>query len=597
MGPSDGRVGRGVIRAVLLAMAVAASALAAWLLVTGGGTVRIFGVNISAHEPRRPLLYAAIAFTAWILTTSGVRASGLSLLIRRLRFLIDDRVLVGMLAIVTVFIGIRYGTMVGGGADSYGYVSQTDLWLRGQLVTPQPWADAVPWPDGPHTFAPLGYRVSPDRQGIVPSYPPGLPLLMAGASAIGGFCARFWVAPLSGALIVITTFLLGRRLSSARAGLIAAVLVASSPIFLSYAMQPMSDVPVSAAWATAMLLLHRSTTWSSAGAGLAAGIALLIRPNLSPFALLLPMWIAGRAVWAADAAARWQRVWHLGAYLGGLAVGVVVLALFNDKMYGGPFRSGYGEVSQMFALANVLPNLRNYPTWFAEMQTPLPLVGLGALLVPWVARWPAATDRSFLVLFGAFGALVFVQYCFYFVFDAWWYTRFLLPCWPVIMIGFGHLLASLGRIAWGTALLATVVVAGLAVHGVSKAIEEHTFEMAQGERRYVAVARLVREMTPANSVVLAMQHSGTIRLYGGRMTLSHHMLSDRHLDQVVTYLAEHGAHPFVLLEDWEYPHFIKKFASAKAVSLLERAPVLTYQSSGTTNLYDLGASAPPRRSR
>ena len=108
------------------------------------------------------------------------------------------------------------------------------------------------------------------------------------------------------------------------------------------------------------------------------------------------------------------------------------------------------------------------------------------------------------------------------------------------------------------------------------------------------MARLVREVTPANSVVLAMQHSGTIRLYGGRMTLSHHMLSDRHLDRVVAYLAEHGAHPYILLEDWERPRFIEKFTGAKALALLERPPVLTYQASGTTHLYDLDASASPK---
>ena len=398
-----------MVRAVALAVAVSAAALAAYLLVTGGGEVRVLGASISAHEPRRPLLFFGLALTAWILTTRVSRTPGQPHPMTRFRVLLDDRVLVAAIAIVTVFLGIRFGTMVGGGADSYGYVSQADLWLRGQLITPQPWADTLPWPDAPHTFAPLGYRVSPDRQGIVPSYPPGLPLLMAGASKIGGFCARFWVAPLSGALIVITTFLLGRRLSSSRAGLVAAALVASSPIFLGYVLQPMSDVPVTAAWITAMLLLHRSTTWSSAAAGLAAGIAVLVRPNLSPFALLLPMWIAGRALWAADAVARWQRVWHLGAYLGGLTIGVAVLAWFNHTMYGGPFRSGYGEVSQMFALANVLPNLRNYTAWFVEMQTPLPLLGLVALLVPGIARWPAATDRAFLVLVGAFAALVFVQ--------------------------------------------------------------------------------------------------------------------------------------------------------------------------------------------
>ena len=52
----------------------------------------------------------------------------------------------------------------------------------------------------PLTWSPLGYRPSPHRpDAIVPLYAPGLPLLMALAQLIAGFCGAFLVVPLCGA--------------------------------------------------------------------------------------------------------------------------------------------------------------------------------------------------------------------------------------------------------------------------------------------------------------------------------------------------------------------------------------------------------------
>jgi 4-amino-4-deoxy-L-arabinose transferase-like glycosyltransferase len=79
--------------------------------------------------------------------------------------------------------------------------------------------------------------------GIVPTYPPGLPLVMAAAQRLAGEGAVHAVVPLQGGVAVWLTFLLGRRLGGARAGLAAALLLASSPVFLAAAVRPMSDLP------------------------------------------------------------------------------------------------------------------------------------------------------------------------------------------------------------------------------------------------------------------------------------------------------------------------------------------------------------------
>src|SRR6476469_4840688 len=90
------------------------------------------------------------------------------------------------LAAATAYAGIHWGSTVGGGTDSYGYVSQAGLLRQGHLTTAIDLARPSPWPSAIETWAPLGYRPALDRRdAIVPLYPPGLPMLMAAAQAIG----------------------------------------------------------------------------------------------------------------------------------------------------------------------------------------------------------------------------------------------------------------------------------------------------------------------------------------------------------------------------------------------------------------------------
>ena len=94
----------------------------------------------------------------------------------------------------------------------------------------------------------------------------------------------FYVVPLFGALTVWLTYLLGREATgSSGAGAVAAMFLVVSPVFLTHTMLPMSDVLGAAGWTlvTLLVLKQRSTA-----AGWAAGLSLLVRPNLFPLALL-----------------------------------------------------------------------------------------------------------------------------------------------------------------------------------------------------------------------------------------------------------------------------------------------------------------------
>jgi 4-amino-4-deoxy-L-arabinose transferase-like glycosyltransferase len=106
-----------------------------------------------------------------------------------------------------------------------------------------------------------------------------LPLLLAGAKLLGGQCALFAVVPLLTGLGVLVTYGIGTRLVSPWGGVIAAWLVAASPIVIGIALEPLTDVPVMTAWAISiyLLLARIGGRLSPALVGLAAGIAISFR--------------------------------------------------------------------------------------------------------------------------------------------------------------------------------------------------------------------------------------------------------------------------------------------------------------------------------
>ena len=119
--------------------------------------------------------------------------------------------LVVALALLAALHGLQFGTFTASGADSYGYVSQADLWLQRTLIIDQPLHDEFSWRWANWTLAPLGYRPGEMGGSMVPVYGPGLPLLMALFKVIGGDMAVSFVVPLMSALAIWLTYLLALR--------------------------------------------------------------------------------------------------------------------------------------------------------------------------------------------------------------------------------------------------------------------------------------------------------------------------------------------------------------------------------------------------
>lgn len=455
------------------------------------------------------------------------------------------------MAVAVVALAWFFNTRVAGGADSYGYVSQADLWLHGLPVIDQSFAARAPWPLAAETFSPLGYR--PDASGLklVPIYSPGLPMLMAAAKSVAGMCGVYAVAPLAGGLFVLATYWIGRQRISPLVGLAGAWIIATSPTFWYTVVQPMSDAPAAAAWALAIGCVLADTTALAVASGVAAAIAILIRPNLAPIAAVLFVYACTRRRTSAF------------AFAIPTAIGAAIVGILNTQLHGSPLASGY-DLSGSFSLSYIVPNIRNYGTWLVTADTPL---AIGLAFVAFVSPFLAVL-----------AATVWLSYLVYAPWDAWWYLRFLLPAWPAMALGTAAVLRRANHVG-------ALVIVALGIGGIWQAAHRGAFKLANDESRYVEVARVVESSTPKDAVIISAQHSGTLRFYAGRMTLRWEMFDPAWLDRAVEWLAANGHHPYLALDEAEVVAFRERFSKVSAVGKLDWEPSVTFRS-GTVKFYD-----------
>ena len=491
------------------------------------------------------------------------------------------------------------------GSDAYGYVSQADLWLRGDLHIDQGFGASVPWPLARWTFTPLGYRPEPDGYRIVPQYSPGLPLLMAAFKVIAGQCAIFWVVPLCGGVLVFATYMIGRRIGRPVVGLAAAWIVATSPTVLFMLMAPMSDVPAAAAWAVSVACALGETPPAALAAGIAAAVAILIRPNLAPVAGVILVWFAWRDLtpWRTERdeptrgsaptswrdtptrrralALRWSAPWFLLP----TSAGAIAVAVINLRLYGSPLASGY-DLTDGFALSYVLPNVRRYGWWLLSAETPFALAGLLSLLIPAARIWCTRASREALFLFGGIAAVIWISYVLFVPWDAWWYLRFLLPAWPMMTTGTASLIAAGYRTSSPVLRAAAVLIlAAIGVSGVRQAVQREAFSVARGEAKYVEVAKTVESLTDRDAVIISAQHSGSIRYYAGRLTLRWDVGDPAWLDRTVDWLGAHGHHPYFVLEPQEVADLRARSGPTSMSARLDWAPMVSFRG-GAITMYD-----------
>jgi hypothetical protein len=550
-------------RNVLRALVAAAALWTLLVAVTGGFDLRPYQIPFKSTEADRPayaalllvILYVALFRRAvrddlqWL----EDRAQPVARVLERWSFL-----LVLAAAAITFALAVAFGIHVGGGSDSCGYISQARLWLAGDLVVEQPIARGVPWPDADRTFAPLAYRPAQQPGAIVPVYAPGLPVFMAIAQFLVGQCGVYLVVPLFGAWLVWTTYRLGVLMWSPLVGLASALLVATSPTHTFMALNPMSDVPVTA-FLTAGLMLALSSFRSRAfWTALVVSLGIFVRPNLLPLGAIYLGCLLARC----GVGERWRTLWLFAA---GGAVPVLAVAATNAFLYGAPWRAGYGDLREMYSLGYLLHNVRYYPAWLLQMETAFVFLAPAAV----VMFWRADGERRIVFRFlGVFVAAVWLSYLFYLPFDAWSYLRFLLPAFPAMFVlAVVAVAAVLVRVAGAQRAAAAGVLLAIPLLAVRvEQLREHRILDARITGVvYLSAVEYVRTKLPANAVVLTVQHSGSLRHYTNRLTMRWDLLAPEWWPGALDVLVMRGYRPYLLIASYEEAQFRRQFALSDAV--------------------------------
>ncbi len=487
-----------------------------------------------------------------------------------------------LLALAAFAVSFWFGVKTAAGPDPFGYVSQAYLWLDGTLIVTPPAVHLGSLPERTQFLIPLGYGPGPLPDTIVPSYPPGLPLLMAAGLLVFGTWGAFLVVPAAAGALVIATYFLGRRLESAEAGLAAAGLLALSPAVIYSGLWPMSDVPAAALWTLYLLALIRARDAAPVTAGALAGLAILVRPNLAPLAVI-GVWL----IWTHTGQPA-RRIRKLSLYAGALLPFVIFLAWFNNHLYGSPLRPGYGSVDKLYSADFIAPNAVNYATWMWQSQ------GLLFCLLA-AYGWLRGFTQPPLRALAVFAALITASYLPYLVFNEWWFLRFLLPAYPAIFImtAAGALaLARRARPAMRRALLVAAIVI-VATHSAWFTARERPFGFRHGEHRFAVIGAYVREALPPNAAFFTMHHSGSLRYYGGRLTVRYDWLDSGLLARARAALEDAGYVTYVLIDDSEEALLRERFTRPGELAFLDQPPIVELQSEPRVRIYALSDELPP----
>jgi hypothetical protein len=399
----------------------------------------------------------------------------------------------------------RHVGAVAAGSDSSGYMNSARLIASGHVHVHPRTIEGLP-PSGMDAFlyTPLGFKPAPDGDGIVPTYPAGLSLLVLAMRPFAGWEHAGDAALVLHALAgVAATFLLARLLGLGRLwSLYAAAAVGLSPLYLYMSVQAMSDIP-SLAWTTlavaAALQGRKSARWALA-AGFALAIDVLLRPsNVLAF---LPVGVAlGLS----------PRRWLLLA-LGGFP-GAVFFMAHNERAYGSLLTTGYGDFSFAFGASYIHETLLHYVNWMPRLFTP---AVIAAAALPFQSSVAPRTRWILCLWILAYGAFYATYSCTH---ETWWYLRFLLPAAPALVIGGLLAIRSLLGLAFGSpesgwCLLGLAAVAAFSARGLyEQNLRLNPLDVGPTERRYVTAASWMREHVPAQAICLTMQESGALTFY------------------------------------------------------------------------------------
>ncbi len=508
----------------------------------------------------------------------------------RKRFRPLPAVVFGGFIIYITFLALHMGAYAGQ-ADSSGYLNQARLLSEGQVHTPQRTLASTTGGDfSDFLFVPLGFR--PAEAGtMTPTYPIGLPLMLAAAAKLVGWeAAPHFTMAVCALLGLVLTALLAREIGLpwgwAWCG---AFTLGASPLYTFMSLQLLSDVPATAAATAALICAWRSRHhpgWAVA-AGVMTAAAVLIRP--SNVLLGLPVLICLGRNW---------RCWGWCAL--GCLPGAAAQLLYNSHAYGKGLESGYGDIFALFSWRHVPATLTHYGNWLWITATP---VSLALLVLLWTGRRATPLAWAMVVwVLSVSGFYVGYKH----TADAWWALRFLLPVFPAAIVGGLYVVhrwwERRQQVRPVSNMLERRLAAGatlfLVLHEVGWGNHLGANRIGAYEGRYAAASRWLQAQLPPDAVLAAMQCSGALHYYTDFTVVRYDTITPGQFAQIVQLC--HAAHRPIYAVLWpsDVPDFDAASSGtgnwievAKIETVSVRIPSDTLSSSIDANSHRLPATA------
>jgi hypothetical protein len=316
----------------------------------------------------------------------------------------------------------------------------------------------------------------------------------------------------------------------------------------------MNDVLTAALWLGAIAAVHRPLA-----AGALIGLAILVRPNLAPLAVIVALLLLVQSIdWA-------PRRRSLALMIAAAVPGVALVMWLNHALYGSALSTGYGSPSALFSVGNIRENLSNYGRALFATQHVVPAI---ALLAP-IAFTGAKRAVSLILL--SFAAVVAAIYLLYSPLPEWWYLRFLIPAIAVTLILASAVMVQVvSRLGMGG--LVPIIAVVLGILGTRAAGERQALQLQRLEGRYRHSAQLVHDRLPENAALITEWESGSIRFHAGREVVLWQSMDPAWLDRAMTWLRQQGHQPYLLFERGEERQFRERFRGQSEIGALDWPP-------------------------
>ncbi len=436
-----------------------------------------------------------------------------------------------------------------GGCDSYGYASlgKTVSHLKATEPVKQ-LAEFNLSQDYIDLFIPIANLRGPEPGTMSNVYSIGLPLQAAAAAAVFGWdIGPFLVSPLSAALSVLLMYLIGlefglsRKLSAA-----GAILLGIFPTIVSQGLVLMTDVPAML-WSMATIfaaLRSRKNPYWAVAAGFAFGVSVLLRPPdaLLVFPILFALPISIKSL--------------IRFGLGGLPTAVLFF-LYNLAAYGNPLEVGHSAIGQyaFFRFILFTTHLSQFIYWISILISPLALFSWAATAVNKSVRW---RDRALLI---SWFAGFYLFWCFYAIeydYDgAWWWTRYLLPGIPAVILGFlltiryisDLFISSTDNVARRATskFVAPLLLLPVFFTSASRVHFYNIYDAGAGQEEMKKAAQWAGKIIPEKSLVVSEDYSGVVPYYINRPSLRYDQVTPEKWSVVKDRIKEKGYQLYALL--------------------------------------------------